>query len=130
MPMRNHLLGLAGLLAAAGIAAANPPGGADRPQIDGREPTPVARDHYEPEAVALGLGSVSAFPMKSLPRRGEEGGTATGALVGSNIAHRLGTHIPQMPAESAIPLGDFASGFRNSVLNHMTVPLGTVAIED
>lgn len=103
MRVRNHLLGLAGLLAAAGVAAANPPGDAVRPQVDGREPTPIARDYYEPEAAVAGFSAVASFPMKSLPRNAEDG---------------------------AIPLGDFASGFRNAVLNYMTVPLGTVPIGD
>jgi hypothetical protein len=94
--MRNRLLSLAAVLAAAGAAAANPPGVADRPRTDGREPTPVARDYYEPQAVVIGFGSV-----------------------------------PMMPAKKASPtLGDFATEIHDAVMNFMTVPLGTVPVEN
>lgn len=130
MATRNRLLGLAGLVAAAGVAAASPPGGADRPQVDGREPTPIARDYYEPEVVAQGFGFVPSFPLKSLPRAAEDGGT-TGTVLGYAVGHTFGANVPpMMTGDGALPLSDFASGFRDAVLNHMTVPLGTVPIVD
>jgi hypothetical protein len=60
MPMRTGLMGLAGVLVAAGAAAARPPG--LPPHVEGREPTPIAREFHEPDAVVPAGGTVPALP--------------------------------------------------------------------
>ena len=48
--MRKCLLGLTGLLVAAGVAVADKPaGGTIDPHVEGREPTPLAREFYQPD---------------------------------------------------------------------------------
>ncbi len=129
--MSKKFWSLAGVLALAGSSTAQPPGEVERPRVDGREPTPIARDYYEPEAVAHGFGSVPAFPSKSLPRMGEElGEQAANPMYGFTVGHAFGANIPSVHGDVTRPVSDFATGFRNSVLNNMTVPLGTVRIED
>jgi hypothetical protein len=128
--MRNRLLGLSVGLCITGVAAA-PPGDVDRPRVDGREPTPIARDYYEPEVEVRGFGSVSRFPAKSMPRLTEEmGENVAHPMYAITVGHTMGANIPSMSGNGSLPVGDFASGFRNAVLNNMTVPLGTVPIDD
>jgi hypothetical protein len=52
MSLRSGLLGLAGVLAAAGAAAAKPPDLPIDPHSEGREPDPVVREFYQPDPPA------------------------------------------------------------------------------
>ena len=50
MFLRTGVLGLAGVLVGAGAAAAKPPGLPAGPPVEGREPTPIAREFHQPDA--------------------------------------------------------------------------------
>jgi hypothetical protein len=131
MSMRNGLLGLAAMLAVTTAAAAAPPGPPVDPLVDGREPDPVAREFYQPEVVVAGFRGVPVFPSRSVPELVEKL-AADVATPTRGVGHAIGTSLPMAPVASEIttPLADFATGFRDAVLNGMTVPLGTVRIED
>lgn len=98
---RTMILGLAAVVAAAGLAAGKPPGLPIDPQVEGREPNPVARDFHEPEAVPAGFGAVSVAPATT----GAEPGPNAGRLAALS---RLG----------------------ETILDRLTIPLGTVQMWD
>jgi hypothetical protein len=69
MSKRIGLLGAAGVLAAAGLAAAQkPPGLPVNPHVECREPTPAARELHLPESPAPGQPHVAGYrPVPASP---------------------------------------------------------------
>jgi len=76
MAPRRGLLGLAGVIAAAGLAAGEPP---VNPLVEGRESDPVAREFYLPEKPPGGGVSAPVMPEQTDPDRDAAG--AWGAIV-------------------------------------------------
>ena len=71
MSIRNGLLGLAGLLAAAGAADAKPPDLPLGPPVQWREPDPVAREFHEPAGGTNDRGTLGSRSTEaSLARAG------------------------------------------------------------
>lgn len=101
MSIRNGLLGLVGLLAATAAAAAKPPELPGEPLVQGREPTPVARDLYEPDAQPLALGALRAVPVRPL--------------------------LPVVGC--AAVMGEVVAEMQESAFDRITVPLGAVPVK-
>ena len=58
--MRKCVMAMAGMLVAAGVAAADKPTGLPvDPHVEGREPTPIAREFHEADAPPVRGGSGS-----------------------------------------------------------------------
>jgi hypothetical protein len=119
MGTRNGLLGLAGVFVLAGVAAARP----TDPHVDGREPDPVAREFHAPQVVVAGLQAVPVLGSRS---------TESVAERSLQFSRVIGTSLPNStpPVSNPLPLADYATGFRNAVMTRLTIPLGTVPIED
>jgi hypothetical protein len=100
MSVRNGLLGLAGLLAAVAVATAKPPELPGDPLPQGREPTPVARELFEPDVPAPSLGALRAVPVRPL--------LPTGGC--------------------AAVMGDVVAELQESAFDRVTFPLGTVPV--
>lgn len=100
MSMRSRLCALAGVLAAAGAGAAKPPELPVGPLVEGVEPTPLAREFYQPDVRGPEFGTRPALP--GWDGRGAE----------------------------ASPLVDFITGVRAAVLNRLTIPLGMVPVKE
>jgi len=89
-------VGLLSVVTCAGTAAAKSPGVPAGPVVEGREPSPVAREYYAAEAsVPLGLVPFAPVPAAD----------------------------PKWPLDTA-SLAEFVTGFRAAVLNRFTIPLG------
>lgn len=100
MLRRNAFFGLAALLAVATAATAKPPDVPTPSQVEGREPTPLAREFYEVDVPTPLPESFSILPY--------------------------GSKWPVDPT----PLTDFVTGVRDVVLNRLTVPLGAVPVRE
>jgi hypothetical protein len=81
MPMapRRGLFGLAGVIAAAGLAAGEPP---VNPLVEGRESDPVAREFYQPEKPPGGSVSAPMMPEQTNPDRRDAPGAWAAMVAG------------------------------------------------
>lgn len=74
--MRKSLLGLAGVFVAAGVAVAGKPSSVPaHPHVEGREPTPIAREFHQPDAPPPAKnsgGERQQRPSEDQVRRGSE----------------------------------------------------------
>jgi hypothetical protein len=57
------------VVAVVGLGADKPPGLPADPQVEGREPDPVARDFHRPEVVTSRYGTGSWAPPRATPAR-------------------------------------------------------------
>jgi hypothetical protein len=97
MSMRSGLFGLAGVLVVTGTAAAKPPDLPAEPLVEGREPTPVAREYYEADLSRPAAGGAQFLPPQTMP---------------------------------VWPVADFFSEVYDTVLNRLTIPLGTAPVRE
>ena len=103
MLLRSRLFGIVGVVTIAGAGVAQPPGGANPPLVDGREPTPIAREFYTNDNPTTAFGTIT------LP-----------------VARAPGQSAPK----SVAPLAEFVAGVWNEMLNRLTIPLGAVPVRE
>ena len=98
MSMRIALLGLGGVLAAAGATEAKPPGLPVGPLAEGVEPTPVAREYYEP---GVRRPDVWAGPVPGWAGRGDEATPLADLIVGVRdaVLNRLTVPLGVVPVK-------------------------------
>jgi hypothetical protein len=95
MSKRIALLGAFGVLAAAGLAAAQkPPGLPANPHVECREPNPVVRELHLPDGAAPTRGPVHGTPSR------------------------------------VSPVAELLAAVHELVLDRLTIPLGTVSVQD
>jgi hypothetical protein len=103
MVLRKGMLSLVGGITLTGAAVAKPPGEPTPPLVDGREPTPIAREFHTTDHPPAAFGTIT-LPTSRAPGKA----TPSGAL----------------------PLAELVTGVWSEMFNRLTMPLGTVPVRE